>query len=97
MSVELFASPAFFAEAACRGYAELHGGPARDKLFFPRRGHVNGAAKAICADCPVRIECLEYALVTGANHGIWGGLSERERKRIRHQRRIAAREVVMAS
>lgn len=35
-------------------------------------------AKAVCARCPVRAECLDWALSTGQAHGVWGGMSERE-------------------
>jgi WhiB family transcriptional regulator, redox-sensing transcriptional regulator len=48
------------------------------------------AAKAVCARCPVRSECLGYALDAGPMHGIWGGLSEEERRLLR-QRRAKAR------
>ena len=58
--------------------------------FFPAQGESQAPAKAICAQCPVKRECLEYALARPEQHGIWGGLSERERKRLR--RRIAARQ-----
>jgi WhiB family redox-sensing transcriptional regulator len=51
-------------------------------LFFPERGEDQTAAKAICATCPVRAECLAYALETG-DPGIWGGTSERQRKQIK--------------
>ena len=81
--------PEWVERAACRGYAELHGGPARDRLFFPSRGEATKPAKAICADCPVSQECLEYALVAGLTDGVWGGLSARERKRLRRARRQA--------
>lgn len=40
-------------------------------------------AKAICEDCPVRAQCLEYALRTGQDHGIWGGLTPQERRELR--------------
>lgn len=52
-------------------------------LFFPERGESVEAAKAVCALCPVRQECLDFALVSRETHGIWGGLSERERRRLR--------------
>ncbi len=42
------------------------------------------AARKICAVCKVRIQCLEYALKHGEPYGIWGGLSERERRRLKH-------------
>jgi WhiB family redox-sensing transcriptional regulator len=40
-------------------------------------------AKAICAQCPVRLECLDWAIDTGQPHGVWGGLDEHERERLR--------------
>jgi WhiB family redox-sensing transcriptional regulator len=59
-------------------------------LFFPERGQSCAEAKAICVSCAVRSECLEYALAKPEKFGIWGGLSERERRRIRRRRRLAA-------
>jgi WhiB family redox-sensing transcriptional regulator len=50
------------------------------------------AAKAVCATCPVRPECLEWALATGQDSGVWGGTSEEERRALRraiHPERIA--------
>lgn len=58
-------------------------------LFFPERGASTKEAKAVCQGCVVREECLEYALANGEKFGIWGGLSERERRRIRRQRALA--------
>ena len=52
-------------------------------IFFPSDGVGVLAARRICADCPVREACLEYALGAGIDHGVWGGASERERRRIR--------------
>ena len=55
-------------------------------LFFPERGdnhHDINAAKRVCKSCEVREQCLEYALAAGEKIGIWGGMSERERRRIR--------------
>jgi WhiB family redox-sensing transcriptional regulator len=60
-------------------------------LFFPERGASTRAAKGICRECQVREECLEFAITTSEKFGIWGGLSERERRRIRRERQIAAR------
>jgi WhiB family transcriptional regulator, redox-sensing transcriptional regulator len=60
-------------------------------LFFPQRGEPTDPAKAVCAGCPVAAECLEYALVNGERFGVWGGLSERERRAIRYARNRAAR------
>jgi WhiB family redox-sensing transcriptional regulator len=47
-------------------------------------------ARRICAECPVQAPCLEYALVERIDHGVWGGASERERRRILRQRRLDA-------
>ena len=59
-------------------------------LFFPSDGVGVDVARRICADCPVKSECLEYALANGEKFGIWGGLSERERRRILKRRRVNA-------
>jgi WhiB family transcriptional regulator, redox-sensing transcriptional regulator len=58
--------------------------------FFPARGESAREAKAICADCGVRKQCLEYALQWDPLCGVWGGKSERERRQIRRDRRAAA-------
>ena len=60
-------------------------------LFFPERGASTREAKEVCRGCVVREDCLEYALGNGEKFGIWGGLSERERRRIRRQRAQARR------
>lgn len=57
-------------------------------LFFPTRGQSTREAKAVCRGCVVVDDCLEFALVNGEKFGIWGGLSERERRRIRRQRAV---------
>jgi WhiB family redox-sensing transcriptional regulator len=57
-------------------------------LFFPVRGASTREAKAVCAGCPVRDECLEWAFANHERFGIWGGLSERERRRIRRNQRL---------
>lgn len=57
-------------------------------LFFPERGAPSGPGKDVCDKCPVQQECLSYALFNGEKFGIWGGLSERERQRIRRQRSL---------
>lgn len=69
-------------EAACLG--------SNADLWFPERGASTAEAKQICAGCAVREQCLAYALRAGIKFGVWGGLSERERRRIRTQRRLAA-------
>jgi len=58
-------------------------------LFFPSDGVGVEVARRICATCPVREPCLEYALVNRIDHGVWGGCSERERRRILKRRRLA--------
>lgn len=55
-------------------------------LFFPERGASTREAKEVCNNCVVREECLEYAIANSEKFGIWGGLSERERRRIRRKR-----------
>lgn len=55
------------------------------EAFFPELGATTLAAKRICATCPVRAECLDYALATETpkfRHGVWGGLSPRQRDRL---------------
>lgn len=51
--------------------------------FFPDKGASTRAAKALCAGCPVKAECLSYALKHNERFGIWGGASERERRVLR--------------
>lgn len=58
-------------------------------LFYPERGESTREAKAVCKACDVRPDCLEYALKGGEKFGIWGGTSERERRRIRRERKKA--------
>ncbi|MCZ7629108.1 MAG: WhiB family transcriptional regulator [Microthrixaceae bacterium] len=58
-------------------------------LFFPERGASTKEAKAVCQACVVREDCLEYALENSEKFGIWGGLSERERRRLRRARALA--------
>jgi len=62
-------------------------------LFFPERGASTREAKEVCRGCVVLGDCLEYALDHGEKFGIWGGMSERERRRLRRQRALARREV----
>jgi WhiB family redox-sensing transcriptional regulator len=58
----------------------LHADP---DTFFPEKGGSTREAKRICAECPVRPQCLEYALENDEKFGIWGGLSERERRKLK--------------
>lgn len=59
-------------------------------VFFPNDGLGVQAAQRICAECPVAETCLEYALANRIDHGVWGGRSERERRRILRRRRTPA-------
>ena len=65
-------------------------------LFFPERGASTKEAKSVCGGCEVRMECLEYALRHGEKFVIWGGMSERERRRILRQRALARRGLASA-
>jgi WhiB family redox-sensing transcriptional regulator len=53
--------------------------------FFPEKGGSTREAKRICSGCEVRAECLEYALAHDERFGIWGGLSERERRKLKRE------------
>lgn len=68
-------------QAECAGMAT--------DLWFPQRGASTKEAKAVCAVCPVRQECLDHAMAVPERYGIWGGFSERERRRIRKRRHVA--------
>lgn len=59
-------------------------------LFFPDRGGDTRFAKSICRECDVQVECLAYALNNGEHHGIWGGMSESDRRRIQRTRAVNA-------
>ena len=56
-------------------------------VFFPAKGESCGPAKRICRACGVREPCLEYALGRDGLQGVWGGMSERERRRLKRQQR----------
>jgi len=60
-------------------------------LFFPPDGGSAEPGRRICAQCPVREPCLDYAVSNGIVHGIWGGLSERERRALRGRHLRATR------
>jgi WhiB family transcriptional regulator, redox-sensing transcriptional regulator len=60
------------------------------ELWFPEKGGTPEPAKRICAACPVLTECREYALVNVELYGVWGGLSDKERRRMRRQKTAAA-------
>lgn len=78
-----FERPEWFDDAACRGLDP--------DLFFPQVGEMATQAKQVCSTCSVRSACLEFAVTRAEHHGVWGGLSERERQRIRARRSLAPR------
>jgi WhiB family transcriptional regulator, redox-sensing transcriptional regulator len=55
------------------------------EAFFPEKGGSTREAKRVCLACEVRAECLDYALAHDERFGIWGGLSERERRRLKRR------------
>jgi len=59
------------------------------EAFFPEKGGSTLMAKKVCAICEVKVNCLEYALENDERFGIWGGLSERERRKLQKRRRAA--------
>lgn len=72
----------------------MHQGNCQDyppATFFPSDGVGVDVARKICVGCPVQGPCLEYALANHIDHGVWGGASERERRRIAKRRRQAVR------
>ena len=76
-------------EAACKG---LDTG-----IFFPLSDAEAGPAKLVCAGCPVRDLCLEWALASRQEDGVWGGMTDNERRRLRRRRRDAARRAAAAA
>ena len=74
----------WFDDAACREVDTA--------VFFPASDADADAAKAICASCPVREECLEFALESRPPEGVWGGLTPIERHRLIRRRQKAARK-----
>jgi len=73
-------------KAACRGLDP--------SIFYPPSDEEADEAKAICAVCPVQVECLEHALALREKNGVWGGATERERMRIiRRRRRLRQQDV----
>lgn len=82
--VDELGSTARFARAACAGMPT--------DLWFPLRNqrHQLAKAKGVCSGCPSRVECLTWALAAGEVHGVWGGLSERERRPLRRAAGLVA-------
>ena len=84
---------ALIAESACAWQARANCMGVDPELFFPERGSSTREAKEVCRGCVVRIECLEFAIANSEKFGIWGGMSERERRRVRRARLLENREV----
>ena len=76
--------PSWENEANCRGV--------NPSLFYPERGVSTSQAKEVCESCQVKDQCLESAVQRGEKFGIWGGLSERERREIRRDRRLKSKQ-----
>lgn len=57
-------------------------------IFYPEKGGSTAPATSVCNNCAVRAECLEYAVTNDIRHGIWGGTSDNDRKRIARERRM---------
>ena len=72
------------------------------ELFFPLGNSGPAAfqvqeAKAVCSRCPVRLQCLEWAMATAQDSGVWGGLSEEERRALRRRGHRSLRPALMAA
>jgi WhiB family redox-sensing transcriptional regulator len=77
-------------EASCRSVDP--------EVFFPdRQGDHATMAKAICRGCPVRMQCLEFALDARLDHGVWGGMTEYERRSLRRSRQRRARRQAVSA
>lgn len=76
-------SPAAPAEGELAWQADALCAQTDPEAFFPEKGGSTRDAKKVCGSCTVRSECLDYALANDERFGIWGGLSERERRRLR--------------
>jgi WhiB family redox-sensing transcriptional regulator len=74
-------------------HARCHTERIDTSVFFPTRGEDAAVAKRICRLCPVRTECLRYALDNHEDFGVWGGLSERARRRLRRSEILGDRIV----
>jgi WhiB family redox-sensing transcriptional regulator len=81
----MMSGPSWFVDAECRRH-----GPSKMYPDWNRPVAVR-EARAVCAPCPVRAECLEYALSTNEPYGVWGGYTRDERVKIRSTRRALER------
>lgn len=87
LRIPVFAERPWTAQAACRNLPK--------RIFYPSEGRGNNKgtydlARAVCRRCPVRQECLDWALDLPEKFGMWGGLTEQERKNTRRRRRRAS-------
>lgn len=77
-------------EASCRSVDP--------EVFFPARPSDHATvAKMICRGCPVQAQCLEFALAARLDHGVWGGMTEIERRSLRRSRQRKARREAIAA
>ena len=84
--IEATTAPEWQRDAECAHYSGIVD-------FFPSRGESAQDAKAVCAACPVRDDCLEFALRMRITHGVWGGMTERERRQVRRRRLRVRRDL----
>jgi WhiB family redox-sensing transcriptional regulator len=70
--------PAWVSQGVC--------GQVDPELFFPEKGGSTKEAKLVCRSCPVKAECLAFALEHDVRFGVWGGMSERERRALKPER-----------
>lgn len=78
---DLLDRPPWMKDARCREHPEVD--------YFPARGQTLDPARAVCRGCLVRDECAAFAIDNREQHGVWGGMSERERRAVRSGRRAA--------
>lgn len=70
--------PDWMDEGRCRGMTDM---------FFTYSEATEEVCKQVCFGCPVRVNCMEYALLNDIQDGVWGGATEKERRRIRRERK----------
>ena len=85
-SLEQLRDSKWLQDAACQDVDDA-------SIFFSHNGHTEGLqdvyeAKLYCAECPVREECLDHAMTNNERYGIWGGLDEKERRRLKRDQRL---------
>jgi WhiB family redox-sensing transcriptional regulator len=101
MTASLASRSSVAAAAASRADLEWRGealcAQTDPELFFPEKGGSPVPAKRVCRVCPVRLPCLAFALAGDERHGVWGGLSERERRRVRRRGVVRAASTTPAA